>query len=162
MAMFDPVRIWHHWLRHRPKWSRKFWVWTNFRGLRYIYQKYYKCCVFSFFPTIYALRHGYSLNSWTDFYAQFLKRARWVLRSRCRFNNTKIMISAFKRLNLPFCAPFKMLTGIFSKTVRNRDMVSIDDRSRIRSHIWAFEWYTKIWPHMIFREQRSRWNPARI
>ena len=34
--------------------------------------------IFYFFKTFYALWHGYSLNGWTDFDAQYLKRRRLV------------------------------------------------------------------------------------
>ena len=85
MAKFDPLpetsewtdwkNIWHDWLRHRPKWSSKIRFRKNFQGLRYIYATYKVLC---FFLTLYALWHGYSLNGWTDFDAQYLKRRRLV------------------------------------------------------------------------------------
>ena len=57
----------------------KFGFGKNFQGLRYIYATYKVLCFFFFFfLTFYALWHGYSLNGWTDFDAQYLKRRRLV------------------------------------------------------------------------------------
>ena len=54
----------------------KFGFGKIFRG--YIYPTYKGLCFFFFFLTFYALRHAHSLNGWTDFDAQYLKRRRLV------------------------------------------------------------------------------------
>ena len=93
------------------------------------YTQHIRVCAFFFFffLTFYALRHAHSLNGWTDFHAQYLKRRRLVQ------GGAFSMIEKFdlwpwplKGQNPPFCSAFKILTGIISKTVRDREMVSIE------------------------------------
>ena len=93
------------------------------------------CAFFSFFSffflfffiTFYALRHAHSLNGWTDFDAQYLKQRRLV---RGGAISMLEKIDAWpwplKGQNPPFCSAFKILTVIISRTVRDREMVSIE------------------------------------
>ena len=85
MAKFDPLSEtleWTDWnitrtidcvinLKNLAKFSFR-----NVLELRCIYSTYIRVCVF--FPSFYANWHGYSLNGWTDFDAQYLKRSSLV------------------------------------------------------------------------------------
>ena len=68
------------------------------------YTQHIRVCAFfsffSFFLTFYALWHGYSLNGWTDFDAQYLKRCRLVRGGAFSIiEKNRLMTLTFKRSN---------------------------------------------------------------
>ena len=87
------------------------------------YTQHIRVCAFFIFWTFYALWHGYSLNSWTDFDARYLKRPRLVRGGAFSMIEKNRIL---KGQSPPFCSAFEILTGIISKTVRDREMVSTE------------------------------------
>ena len=96
------------------------------------YTQHIRVCAFFFFLlffiTFYALRHAYSLNGWTDCHAQYLERRRLVRGGAISMlEKNRFLTLTFKRsANPPICSAFKISTGIISRKVRDREMVSIE------------------------------------
>ena len=144
MAKFDPLpetpewtdwkNIWHDWLPHRPKQSSKIWFRRNFPGRRYTYPTYKGS---SFFLFIYF----YFFNFLRSLMRVQPKTAEPILTRNTSFDAVWWESDPFSEMkninrwpwprkgqNPPFCLTLKILTRIFSKTVRDRKNVSMEVR----------------------------------
>ena len=105
---------------------------------------------FSLKKLFYALWWGCSQNDSTDFDAQYVNRRRLVrVRPFSRNYKNRSMTLTLKRSKSAICLTLKILTRIFSKTVRDREKMLIE-----------VEWWKYFWPRVTSKGQRSRSNPA--
>ena len=123
------------------------------------YTQHIRVC--AFFLTFYALRHAHNLNGWTDFDAQYLKRRRLVRGGAfSMIEKNRSMTLTLKRSKSAILFGLQNFNRHYLENgTRYRESVN---RSKIGNHIWAFEWWKKIWPQMTSKGQRSRSNPKNI
>ena len=119
----------------------------------YIFPTYKGLCFFVFYKTFYPLWRGYSLNSWNDFDAQYLKRRRLEKGGAVSMTEKMIHDLDLQKVKFRHCVRISKFWWHFSRTVQD-----IEKKSVYGEVINGLPNFMIFSPEMTFRGQRSRSN----